>query len=126
MNITRDQARVMVEAVMSTLWERRPFKHDLGTMMWKDATEEDQEAGRGGPLWQEMMQEMENSVARVVTRWENEMGEELELTDMNGNVVKVSLYHVLDKLADAVRDRVPYKISTGKPDEWLSLDLTKE
>lgn len=64
MVLTRPQARKIVEATLSTLWERRPFKHDLGAMMFDGATEADKEEGRGGPLWEEMMGTMEDAVIK--------------------------------------------------------------
>ena len=39
MTLTDEQAQAVVEAVLSTLWERRPFKWDLGKMKYEDATE---------------------------------------------------------------------------------------
>lgn len=61
MTLTDEQAQAVVEAVLSTLWERRPFKWDLGKMKYEDATEEDKENGRGGPLWEEMLEGMRES-----------------------------------------------------------------
>ncbi len=61
----RERAREVVDAVLSTLWERRPFKWDLSKMRSEDASEEDLEEGRGGPLWEEMMTVMEDAVLEL-------------------------------------------------------------
>jgi hypothetical protein len=59
----------MVEGVLSTLWERRPFKHDLEVMMFSDATEEDVANNRGGPLWEDMMRTMEDAAIEQAQGW---------------------------------------------------------
>ncbi len=53
MVIDRNQAREVVEAVLATLWERRPFKHDLAQMQ-----------GEESELWNEMMSGMEDAVMK--------------------------------------------------------------
>lgn len=61
----REKAREVVDAVLSTLWERRPFKHDLAKMYAEDQSATDREEGRGGSLWEEMMETMEDDVIRA-------------------------------------------------------------
>ena len=51
------------------------------------------------------------------------MGEELELIDVNGNRVKVSLHSTIDRLTEALRDRMPYECSTGRSGEWIKMRL---
>ena len=60
--ISKKSARVLVDAVLGTLHERRPFKHDLEKMMFQGATEWDLENGREGPLWREMMRTMRDDL----------------------------------------------------------------
>ncbi len=62
----RKKARTVVDAVMNTIWQRRPFKHDLAKMRELGQTETDREEGRGGPLWEEMMVVMEDAVMKAV------------------------------------------------------------
>ena len=50
------------------------------------------------------------------------MGEEIEVTDVNGNRVKVALYPLLDALAAALRDRLPLKTTTLAFPGWLAID----
>jgi hypothetical protein len=70
--IHRETAREVVDAVLNTLWERRPFKHDLGKMRYEGASEADKEKGRGGPIWEEMMTVMEDAVQGVLGKPEYE------------------------------------------------------
>jgi hypothetical protein len=51
------------------------------------------------------------------------MGEELELTDINGNVVKVAMHAAIDALTEAMRDRLPYMCSTKNSGEWVEIRL---
>jgi hypothetical protein len=53
------------------------------------------------------------------------MGEEVEMVDVNGKVVKVALDHLLDVLAKTMQGRVPYKCSTAGGG-WLNVDITDE
>jgi hypothetical protein len=54
------------------------------------------------------------------------MGEEIEVTDVNGNKVKVPLYPLLDALADALRGRLPLKTTTGAFPGWLVIDRVED
>ena len=54
MKLSDEEAQKVVDAVLSTLWERRPFKHDLATMK------------RDSRLWTEMMEEMRNDLRQAL------------------------------------------------------------
>ncbi len=51
MRLSRAQAAKLVNAALSTLWERRPFKWDLAKF-----------EGEQPELWKEMMQTMQDDV----------------------------------------------------------------
>lgn len=51
------------------------------------------------------------------------MGEDIEVTDVNGNRVRVPLHPLLVALARAMRGRTPYATSTDSIGEWLHIDL---
>jgi len=56
-----------------------------------------------------------------------ETGDDIELTDVNGNKVKVPLYPLFAALADLIRGRdgdgKSIVVSTSRPGEWLHIDL---
>lgn len=58
----RTPMRTLVDAVLSTLWERRPYKHDLAAFVGEEP---------GG--YEEMLQEMESCAAAALKKYKVEL-----------------------------------------------------
>ena len=67
MDISKDTAREIIWIVLDNLWERRSFKWML-EKMFASGLNDGGDIDRGGPLWEEMMAEMENDVIEILAK----------------------------------------------------------
>ena len=81
-------------------------------------------ANRVGTPWDDG-EERESERAREAAGDERDMGEELELTTVDGVKVKVAFHAALEELAKALEGRTPY-IGSTRMGKWLHIELRDE